>query len=133
MIRLQQTKFMEIYGDWTKWLVTQCWHSAVKFLVYICVGQFTVSETGYWRVNYDLSTKSRPGRNSNHAVIKLVLNNEDSLPQAKHESGHRGTLDSSTSGRSTILRLNKGDVLQLETRRLDVTVYNINICFELIN
>ena len=84
-------------------------------------------------MNYDLSTKSRPGRDSNHAVIKLVLNNGDSLPQAKHESGQRGTSDSSTSGRSTILRLNKGDVLQLETRRLDVTVFNINICYELIN
>ena len=83
-------------------------------------------------MNFDLSSKSRPGRDSNH-VIKLVLNNGDSLPQAKHESGQRGTSDYSTSGRSTILRLNKGDLLQLETRRLDVNVYNINICFELLN
>ena len=84
-------------------------------------------------MNYDLSSKSRYTRDSIH-VIRLVLNNGDSDPllQAKHESGQRGTLHHSTSGRSTILKLEKGDLLQLETRRLDINVYNINICFEFL-
>ena len=95
-------------------------------------GWFRVSKTGDWRVNYDLSSKSKPGRDSIH-VVRLILNNGESLPQAKYESGQRGISDHDTSGRSTILRLNKHERLHLETRRLDLNVYNINICFELLN